>query len=546
MLTYSFDNTGSETLYEHLYRCIKEDILSGVIAPDDRLPSKRSLAKNLGISVITVENAYGMLSDEGYIYSIPKKGFFAADIAGAAAGLRADRREAGRGTSAADSRLMRTGTGLGTFAPDSRLIRTGTDLGTSAADSRLMRDPRKFRQSPDLHAPEKEDSGERTYLADFVSNRTSPDNFPFATWVRLLREVMRDRKDELLINPPPGGIFELREAICGYLYQFRGIKVLPQQIIVGAGTEYLYSLLIQLLGRDKKIALETPGYRKIPLIYEKNGVSCRYIPMDAQGIRMNALNESGCDILHISPSHHFPTGIVTPVNRRYELLSWAAESRNRYIIEDDYDSEFRMAGKPIPPMQSIDTVEKVIYINTFTKSLASTVRIGYMILPPHLLEKFRSELGFYSCTVSNFEQYTLARFLRDGYFEKHINRMRKFYRNQRDFLLKHIRTHPLASGIKITGEHAGLHFLLHVPTASSDEEIVERADRAGIRISALSQYDFPPGEDPGCSAEAEHSGRDPVNHTLVVNYSGISTEVIPEAVDRLIRSIVGEDIAQDH
>ena len=490
MLTYSFDDAGSSTLYEHLYQCIKHDILSGIIPPGEKLPSKRSFAKNLSVSTITIENAYGMLLDEGYIYSIPKKGYYVSDI---------------------------------TFSPHSPLPENSTQ---------------PFFQP---FAETENRIGEKRYFADFVSNRTSPDKFPFSTWARLLREIIRDRKEELMINSPSGGISELQEVICDYLYQFRGMKVSPEQIIIGAGTEYLYSLLIQLLGRDKLFAVENPGYRKISLIYEKNGVSCCHIPLDHQGVKVDALNQSGADVIHISPSHHFPTGIITPINRRYELLSWAAEDSSRYIIEDDYDSEFRLSGKPIPPLQSIDAIEKVIYINTFTKSLASTIRISYMILPPHLIQKFRADLGFYSCTVSNFEQYTLARFLRDGYFEKHINRMRKYYKNQRDTILSCIRKNPRAADIRITEENAGLHFLIHFPSSLTDDEIIQRADQYGIRISALSQYDLNrEAADKNskftdkCSAASSASNTD---HTLVVNYSGLDPETIPEAVDRLLRSI---------
>ena len=361
-----------------------------------------------------------------------------------------------------------------------------------------------------------------------------------------------------MIHSPSGGIRELREAICQYLYQFRGMKVTPEQVVVGAGTEYLYGLLIQLLGRSRRFAVENPGYRKIPMIYEKNGVSCSYIPLDAHGVRIDALAESGADILHISPSHHFPTGIITPVSRRHELLNWAAASEHRYIIEDDYDSEFRLGGRPLPTLQSIDTIEKVIYINTFTKSLSSTIRISYMILPPHLMRRFQKELGFYSCTVSNFEQYTLTRFLSEGYFEKHINRMRKYYRNQRNAILDCIKKHPASADIQITEENAGLHFLIHFPSALSDEEIVRRAADAGIRISALSQYDHrTPAADArgtsgmhsaydrygrrdtrGASDTGDRDAETSAVHTLIVNYSGLRPEIIPEAADLLIRSIV--------
>ena len=513
MLTYSIDGAVPSTLYEQLYRCIKNDILSGVIASGDKLPSKRSLAKNLCISTITVEHAYGMLMEEGYIYSLPKKGYYAADVI--------SRTEISRSCARFDAPLG---------APSSQ------DLSSSLQDSE--KDPR--------------------YFADFVSNGTNPDTFPFSTWVRLLRETIHDRRSELMIHSPSGGIRELREAICQYLYQFRGMKVTPEQVVVGAGTEYLYGLLIQLLGRSRRFAVENPGYRKIPMIYEKNGVSCSYIPLDAHGVRIDALTESGADILHISPSHHFPTGIITPVSRRHELLNWAAASEHRYIIEDDYDSEFRLGGRPLPTLQSIDTIEKVIYINTFTKSLSSTIRISYMILPPHLMRRFQKELGFYSCTVSNFEQYTLTRFLSEGYFEKHINRMRKYYRNQRNAILDCIKKHPSSADIQITEESAGPHFLIHFPSALSDEEIVRRAADAGIRISALSQYDHrTPAADArgtsgmhsaydrydrrdtrGASDTEDRDAEASAVHTLIVNYSGLRPEIIPEAADLLIRSIV--------
>ena len=214
------------------------------------------------------------------------------------------------------------------------------------------------------------------------------------------------------------------------------MDVSPEQIVVGAGTDYLYGLLIQLLGHDKIYGMEEPGYQKISEVYQSHNVLCLHIPLDRQGICIDKLNASGADIVHISPSHHFPTGIITPISRRYELLGWASASDSHYIIEDDYDCEFRFMGKPIPSLQSIDVMDKVIYMNTFTKTLASTIRISYMVLPKHLMARFQQNLGFYACTVSNFEQYTLTRFIQEGHFERHINRMRNFYHSQRDLLLK--------------------------------------------------------------------------------------------------------------
>lgn len=463
MLTYSFADIGSESIYIYLYKCIKNDILSGVLRAGEKLPSKRSFAKNLGISTITVENAYAQLQAEGYIYSIAKKGFFVNDIS--------------------ENQII------------SKHIGEITVPASTASKS---------------------------YIADFVSNRTSPENFPFSVWAGLMRKVISEQSDELMTTSPGGGVYELRKAICDHLFQFRNMKVEPEQIIIGAGTEYLYGLIIQLLGHGKTYAVENPGYKKISQIYESNNVRCVYASLDESGVSIDSLEKSGADIIHISPAHHYPTGIVTPIGRRYELLGWASKSDSRYIIEDDYDSEFRLNSKPVPMLQSIDVLEKVIYINTFSKSLSSTVRISYMVLPPHLLEQYRKKLGFYSCTVSNFEQYTLARFISEGYFEKHINRMRTYYKNLRDELLVSLKGSTLSDRVQITEENSGLHFLMHVDTELSDAEIVKSAERNGIRIKCLSQY------------YSESDGAD--RHITVMNYSGLSAKDISGAVAALEKS----------
>lgn len=464
MLTYSFENRGSDSLYEYLYKQIKKDILSDTLTSGEKLPSKRALAKNLNLSTITVENAYNQLMAEGYLYSIPKSGFYVNDI---------------------------------------------TSL-TPLEKNRPVRDKKNVVSRPE-------------YFADFSNNSTVADTFPFATWTKLTRQTMSDYAPELMVKSPSGGIEVLRCAIADYLYQFRGMLVEPEQIIVGAGTEYLYGIIIQLLGRDKIYAVEDPGYQKITHIYEANNVSCAHIPMNVDGVDITALTKASANILHISPSHHFPTGIVTPISRRYELLSWATASSTRYIIEDDYDSEFRLVGKPIPSLQSIDASEKVIYINTFSKSLSSTIRISYMVLPKTLADKYNRELSFYACTVSNFDQYTLYQFIEKGYLEKHINRMRNYYRLQRDALLSCIRQQEHYKKVKIKEEHAGLHFLLEVDTKYSDEELIKRIAAEGIHISCLSQYFY--------------DKKNAKEHTLIINYSGMQPDCVKEAVNRLFEGM---------
>ena len=293
----------------------------------------------------------------------------------------------------------------------------------------------------------------------------------------------------------------------------------PEQIIIGAGTQTLYNLIVQLLGRSHVYALENPGYPQLAAAYQANDVFCRYLPMDAQGIRADVLENSGADILHISPSHQFPTGIVMPVSRRYELLRWAAKKSSRYIIEDDYDCEFRLFGKPIPPLQSIDTEEKVIYINTFSKTLAPTFRISYMLLPPHLASLFYDKLGFYSCTVSNFEQFTLAKFIEDGYFERHINKMKNYYREQRHKILAAIYSSPLAAVSQITERNAGTHFVLHINTKLTEAEVRKAALAADMCLSFYSDYSHNTEENNGC--------------TLVINYAAIEADKIAAVIERL-------------
>ncbi|MDD2958823.1 MAG: PLP-dependent aminotransferase family protein [Lachnospiraceae bacterium] len=476
MLTYSFEMLGNNSLYEHLYKCIRRDILNGTIRSGEKLPSKRSFAKNLGVSVITVENAYAQLVAEGYIYSVPKSGYYAAEI---------------------KKHLL---TPSGELREEKRI--PGRDVP--------------------LWKPCALQTAREEWLADFVNSRMDSGQFPFTIWARLLRGVLAGQKTELMEKAPGMGVWKLRQAIAGYLLQFQGMRVRAEQIIVGAGTEYLYSLLIQLLGRDKVYALENPGYVKIAQVYESCQVKAVYVPMDEKGVRLDELRKENADVMHISPSHHYPTGITTPIGRRCDLLAWANEKEERYIIEDDYDCEFRLAGKSIPSLQSIDEGDKVIYMNTFTKSLTPTIRIGYMVLPETLLKRFWERLGFYSCTVSNFEQYTLAEFISEGYFEKHINRMRNYYRNKRDKLLAVMENSPLASRIEIREADAGLHFLMRVNTKWTDAELMRRAEEAGIKISCLSQYYL--GEN-GKKKEAE--GR------VIINYSGLEDGKMELVVGKL-------------
>lgn len=430
MLTYDLSERKNLPIYEFLYRCIKEDICSGKISTGEKLPSKRMLAQHLQISVITVENAYAQLLLEGYIYSVEKRGYFAT-----------------------------------------------TEL--TAPTSATPPDSAELVQLPEHPA----------HYIDINSNTPSPEMFPFSVWSRLMRRILSENATHLLEKTPCGGAPALREAICQHLLHFSGMHVSPGQIIVGAGTEYLYVLLLQLLGTDKIYGLEDPGYRKIAHVYENGGAACVFLPLDEKGLSAAALAESRVDVLHISPTHHFPTGITMPVTRRRQLLHWAEQKTGRYIIEDDYDSEFRFTGMPIPTLQSIDGGEHVIYMNTFSKTMAPGIRISYMVLPPHLAQKYYETFQFYTCPVSSFEQYALGEFIRSGAFEKHLNRMRIYYRKRRKLVMETLRgVFSENTGYDIFEPHAGLHFLLELHTCLSSDTLREKMFKKGIKISCLSEY----------------------------------------------------------
>lgn len=460
MLTYSFENIGKQSIYEYLYKCIKQDIIEGKLVAGERLPSKRTLAVNLGISTITVENSYGQLMSEGYIYSLPKKGYYVSDLSGV---------------------------------------------------TRIK--PVKY------EIPRKKENDEPKYDMDLSSNRTDPDSFPFATWAKLMRRVITDKQEDLMKISPSEGTWELRAAIAMHLASFRDMQVEPEQIIIGAGTEYMYGMLIQLLGRDKTYCVEDPGYSKIARIYSSNNVKYCYAGMDKEGICPDKIRECDADIVHISPTHHFPTGITMPVSRRFELLAWANEKDDRYIIEDDYDSEFRMTGKTIPTMKSIDIGEKVIYMNTFSRTLTPTIRISYMVLPPHLAAVYRERLSFYSCTVSNFEQYTLAEFIQDGYFEKHLNRMRLFYSRQREAVLSVLKSGSCKCVGRVREADSGLHFILELNTKLSDDAVKKQLDSCGIHINALSEY--------------YHDKANSISHQFVISYSNLKIDKFKDAIKKI-------------
>ena len=462
MLTYDLSKIKG-SLYEGIYEYIKKDIQSGHLKSNEKMPSKRSLAKNLGVSIITIENAYDQLISEGYLYTEPRKGYFVSHI---------------------------------------------VDVEKQSSSISL-----------DIHYPKKEENT----LMDLSNNRTDPEDFPFSVWARLMRETISYQEENVLKNSTCGGIYELRQAIASHLSSFRGMTVDPDQIIVGAGTEYLYGLLIQLLGQDKTICLENPGYKKIAQIYESYHVNCVFANLDEHGISLKEIEKNNADILHISPTHHFPTGISMPITRRYELLKWANEKEGRLIIEDDYDSEFRLNGRPIPPLQTIDSAEKVIYVNTFSKSLASTIRISYMVLPRHLANLYYERLSFYTCTVSTFEQYTLASFIQEGYLEKHINRMRLAYGRKRKQVMDCMKRHLDEDEYELIENDSGLHFILKLHISGSDDAFIKKLEKEGVHLQAIKDFYL--------DATSKNT------HQFLVNYSSVHLESLDSIFQKIHETI---------
>lgn len=414
----SLDKKSGVSLYQQIYEDIRGDILSGRLSEGEKLPSKRALAERLRVSLVTVENAYAQLSDEGYITARERSGYYVRYSGGV------------------------------------------VDAASLSAE-------------PQYNLSDEE--------KDELSGGASL--FPFTVWAKLMRRVILERGTKLLVPSHGCGVWELRCEISRYLYRVRGISVSPECIVIGAGTEYLYNMLIQLLGRDRSYGTEDPCYSKLSRIYAVNGVSHQAVSLDAQGMSVSSLADSGVSVAHISPAHHFPTGIVMPISRRRELMDWAEQGDDRYIIEDDYDSEYRWSGKPVPSMFGMDRTGRVIYVNTFSVTIAPSVRIGYMCLPERLVELWENRLGFSSCPVPVFEQYTLAEFISGGYFERHINRMKKHYRRIRELVLQ---VFTLFEGTTISEERAGLHFLADI--CGNADEVMSFCDSCGIQITPLSEY----------------------------------------------------------
>ncbi|GKH33023.1 PLP-dependent aminotransferase family protein [Muricomes sp. OA1] len=454
-LTINLQSKSNIPLYEQIYSYIKKDIQSGRIQSGEKLPSTRSLSRYLEVSRSTVELAYEQLLSEGYVESEPYRGFFVAQI----------------------------------------------------------EELYQLKQSP-KRIPGGSVREEKRYSYDFTPNGVDLNSFPYNAWRKLSRDCLMDDRAEMFRLGEPQGEYGLREAICDYLHQARGVNCQPEQIIVGAGNDYLLMLLTTVIGHEHKVALENPTYKQAYRLFKNLSYEVCTVDMDSRGMDITKLTESNADIAFVMPSHQYPLGIVMPIKRRLALLKWANEQEGRYIIEDDYDSEFRYKGKPIPALQGYDSCDKVIYMGTFSKSIAPAIRMSYMVLPKSLLVLYQEKSSFLNSTVSKVDQLILQKFIEEGYYERHLNKTRALYKSRHDTLLGCLKS--LQDRCVISGENAGVHLLLHFHNHMAEDELTARAAQKGVRVYGLTEYYI----EPQVGKQA----------TILLGYANMNEEKIQEAV----------------
>lgn len=448
-----------QPLYEQLYAYFSSAIRSGALQAGEKLPSKRRLAQDTGLSVSTVETAYAMLTAEGYLQAKPRSGFRVAQLSAL------------------------------THAPVS-----------SFAHAQPACPPRDY---------------------DFSTGSVDTALFPFAAWRRMQRQVLAGNEDVLQAGCAQGDE-ALRRAIATHLAEFRGVRAEAQQIVVGAGGEYLAGLLAQMFPRAV-FAVEDPGYTRTPRVLKNCGARVAHVPMDRDGMKPRELTASGARLAYVTPSHQFPTGATMPVGRRTQLLQWAGQHTGRFIIEDDYDSEFRLDGHPLPALQGLDP-DRVIYLGTFSRSIAPAVRIGYLVLPPALMQDFFRRFGFYSCTVGRIEQQTLCRFLETGQYARHLARLRNAYRRKRDAVCAALCQALAPFGPCIENAHTGLHFVLRLSCRCTNQALVQAMQRHHVDACPLCAYFHSPQQDMHTPA-------------LVIGFGGLAQENILSAAQALAQAV---------
>lgn len=459
MLVLELNKDGANPLYEQIYEQIRVDIIDGKLPVGMKLPSKRKLGEFLAVSQTTIELAYGQLTAEGFISAVPRKGFF-----------------------------------------------------VQAIEELAYVQPLQQTEMPIVKP-------KNPITIDFSPGHIDTDSFPFTQWRKYAKDVMDEPSKKLLLLGDPHGDIELRQEIARYLYHSRGVDCTPEQIIIGSGTEQLMPLVIRILGTKATYAIEDPGYPLTHRVFFHNNREAIPIHVDDEGIDVQSLGQSAATIAYVTPSHQFPTGTVLSAARRTALLNWASSKDEHFIIEDDYDSEFRYAGRPIPSLQGMDKGDSVIYLSTFSKSLMPSLRIAYMVLPTVLLDRYKEAFIHYSSTVPRLDQHILARFMADGHFSRHLNRMRKIYRRKLQTLTEALT--PYAPYVSFSGDEAGMHIIVTVHTKESEQSLTNAAAKVGIRIYGLTTYrTLPVDGDP----------------SFLIGFGGLAVHSITDAIESLMKA----------
>lgn len=492
-------------LYEQIYEHIREEIRSGKLLAGEKLPSTRHLAATLRISRTTAELAYEQLEEEGYL-------------------------------------VIRQGSGAYVCETQNLLDRTEKERENGQEKGRLSQPQEEKTAEPAPHPKEE-------MIIDFSPRTIDMSAFPYATWRRILRGILTGDRADLFHRGDPQGDLELRTTIARYLHLSRGCKCGPEQIVIGAGNDYLLMLLGILLGsglrqdRDTtsapdqiperagkenhvlRIGMESPTYLRAADVMRSVGFSVEPVQSDGSGMRADALEESGSSLAYVMPARQFPTGVVMPYPRRTELLAWAGAGKDRYLLEDDYDSEFKYRGRPVPSLQSMDETGSVIYLGTFSKSIAPAIRVSYLILPEKLLPVFHEKAGFFSCTVPRLDQAILNEFIQEGYFERYLNRMRNRYRAKHDLMLEVLK--PLEKKFEIRGQGAGLHLILKKKEEweKSEQSLTEAAAKEGVLVYPMSEQKLP-----------ESGPEDSGTPAILLGYAALTEKEIRDGADKLIRA----------
>lgn len=476
-LLIDLDASAGTSLYEQIYEYIRRDIMDGRLSCGERLPSTRLLASNLQVSRTTAEAAYAQLVSEGYLEARRGSGYYVCDVGSLYGFAKYGRREA---------------------ALASGQQGQGQDSG----------------------------QGENTELPyNFLPGQIDGNGFAYNAWRKCAREALLDLEagHKLLPLGHPQGEYRLRRAIATYLYHARGVQCEPEQMVIGAGNECLLQMLGQILGGPRKVAMENPTYLQAYYTFRNIGYEIEAVPMDTDGMRVEEIPSTGITLAYVMPSHQFPLGAVMPLRRRLQLLAWAEDGPQRYIIEDDHDSEFRYKGKPIPSLQGIAQMERVIYLGTFSNSIMPSIRVSYMVLPSQLMEAYEKKCGFYASTVSRIQQMTVCRFMEQGYFERHLNKMRGIYKGKHDLLLQLLKGQGWVR--RVYGGRAGLHIAVELDCGLTEAEVIARARACGLRVQGMS----------GCYiAGSRKPGGRPV---LLLGFGDLSERQIREGVEALGRQL---------